>query len=112
MLGLIYELGCGVAVIPIRRRIPLAMRKVEKVAEGTEKMDWGFLRSKAMIQGCVIVLITGMGIFIPTLWIPSESYFSPTLWAKLTSPAFALDLKVAKPDGTALIAIMNGKFPS
>jgi hypothetical protein len=63
-------------------------------------------------------LLSSMANFLPAVYIPCEfassvqpdrlSSSSSCLW--LTTLAYAHDLGMTKPDGTVLLALMNGKF--
>lgn len=66
-----------------------------------------FLMSKAMVVGSLVILLIGLGNFIPSLWIPSELCLALTgTWLMVV--AFANDMDMTKPGGTGLIALMNG----
>ena len=76
VVGLVYASVCALAMIPVKRRIPLSRFETEGAHQGERRrprLDWSFLRAKSTGAGCAVVLLTGMSIFIPTLWIPSES---------------------------------------
>ena len=110
-VGLLYALVCALGMIPIKRRVPLSRFESEGMNQGDRRrprLDWSFLRAKSTGAGCTVVLLTGMSIFIPTLWIPSKHLDMAIYPTTDVSVAFALDLKVTRPMGTGLIAIMNG----
>ncbi|WVQ93949.1 hypothetical protein IAU59_001027 [Kwoniella sp. CBS 9459] len=104
-LGIGYAILGSIALIPIKRRIPLSRYELDGGAgaagsnvngQGDErrravKMNWSFLKNRAFVLGVSTILLTSLGNFIPTLWIPT----------------YAEDLGMHKPDGTAVISILN-----
>ncbi|OCF43798.1 monocarboxylic acid transporter [Kwoniella heveanensis CBS 569] len=99
-LGIAYAALGSIALIPIKRRIPLSRYELDGAASGAggtgngrraAKMNWSFLKKRAFVLGVSTILLTSLGNFIPTLWIPS----------------YAEDLGMHKPDGTAVISILN-----
>ncbi|WVQ82074.1 hypothetical protein IAT38_004202 [Cryptococcus sp. DSM 104549] len=91
-LGVGYAILGSIALIPIRRRIPLG-RHDYGASEGrrARRIDVRSLMSLPLAVGITTILVMSLGNFIPSLWIPS----------------YAEDLKLSHPDGTALIAILN-----
>lgn len=87
-LGISFGLLNGIALCFIRRRIPLGRVGPRRAKP---KVDWSFFRSPPVWIAIAIILCTAMGNFIPSLWIPS----------------YAETVRATKPDGTALLAIMN-----
>jgi hypothetical protein len=57
----------AVSLVFIRRRIPLT----RAIGHGP-KVEWRFLKTWAFWCGFVVLLLTSLGNFNPTLWIPSE----------------------------------------
>lgn len=91
-LGLSFALLNGIALIFVRRRIPLGrVGSGRKLRRAKPKVDWSFLRSRGIWIAIAVILCTSMGNFIPSLWIPT----------------YAESVRATKPDGTALLAIMN-----
>ncbi|OCF39448.1 monocarboxylic acid transporter [Kwoniella heveanensis CBS 569] len=93
-LGVGYGITGSIALIPIKRRVPLLARH-DTVSSSRErqrpKVDWSFLKRKSLAIGTTVILLTSLGNFIPSLWLPS----------------YADDLSLHSPDGTSLIAILN-----
>jgi hypothetical protein len=75
-LGLVFGITGAIAALPIKRRVPLSSYATGAGQQGERRRpgstDWSFLGRRPMVAGSVVVLLTGMGIFIPTLWIPSQ----------------------------------------
>ena len=73
-LGLALIIIGHVCLIFIKRRIPIPRHEAvggrDRRHKGP-KIDWTFLRGKAMISGVATILITSLGSFVPTLWLPS-----------------------------------------
>ena len=72
-LGVGFALLGAVALVPIKRRIPLPSRTNEdpdRDPEGRRGRDYSYLKKKTMIAGSLIILMTGLGNFIPPLWLP------------------------------------------
>ncbi|KGB76177.1 monocarboxylic acid transporter [Cryptococcus deuterogattii 99/473] len=90
--GVGYAVLGSVALIPIRRRIPLSRYDFAAPGRRRQKFDWSFLKTLPMFMGVMTILLTSLGNFIPSLWLPS----------------YADDLNLHNPSGTALIAILNG----
>lgn len=87
-LGLgFFALNAG-ALCFIRRRIPLGKGGARR---NRPKVDYSFLKHPAVWIGMAVIMCTCMGNFIPSLWIPT----------------FADVVHARKPNGTALVAIMN-----
>nr|XP_031863730.1 uncharacterized protein CI109_000982 [Kwoniella shandongensis]KAA5530802.1 hypothetical protein CI109_000982 [Kwoniella shandongensis] len=95
-IGVGYLILGSIALIPIRRRIPLS-RYEQQGGAGSEgirrrpKIDWSFMRRSAMLMGSLTILLTSLGNFIPSLWLPT----------------YADELHLTRPSGTGLIALMN-----
>ncbi|WVQ83767.1 hypothetical protein IAT38_005911 [Cryptococcus sp. DSM 104549] len=92
-LAIGYALIGSLVLIPIRRRIPLARYGpgTGDAARRKPRVDWSFLRSLPLLLGSLTILLTSLGNFVPSLWIPS----------------FADDMHFAHPSGTGLVALMN-----
>ncbi|WVQ99021.1 hypothetical protein IAU59_006153 [Kwoniella sp. CBS 9459] len=90
-LGVGYGITGSIALIPIKRRVPLARYDFSGSGRQRPKVDWSFLKRKSMAIGTAVILLTSLGNFIPSLWLPS----------------YADDLRIHNPDGTSLIAILN-----
>lgn len=67
-LGLGFAVVNGVSLMYIRRRIPLPPANVYR----RPKVHWQHLASWAFVCGFSVMLLTSLGNFNPTLWIPSE----------------------------------------
>ncbi|KAL1404911.1 hypothetical protein Q8F55_008523 [Vanrija albida] len=91
-LGAIFGVANGVAIIFVRRRVPLPKRAPGVRARVFPKLDYGFLRRRAVWAMCGWVLVTAMANFLPTLWIPT--------FAEVVGPTH--------PSGTSLVALMYG----
>ncbi|WVR05479.1 hypothetical protein IAU60_002495 [Kwoniella sp. DSM 27419] len=90
-LGIGYLVTGLIALLPIQRRVPLSRYDVSGTGRQRARVDWSFLKRKTLVIGTSVILLTSLGNFIPSLWLPS----------------YADDLKLRHPDGTSLIAIMN-----
>ncbi|KAL1409635.1 hypothetical protein Q8F55_003631 [Vanrija albida] len=91
-IGLGFLLINSVALAFVRRRVPVgrgagSARRVRPMSA----IDWSFLKKGGMWAGTLVILFTAMGNFIPSLWIPT----------------FADAIGATRPNGTALVAIMN-----
>jgi MFS family permease len=75
--------GC-LALIPIKRRVPLP-RKARLAGEGDEmdgqaesmrvaRPNLSFMRRPQVWIGAGIIMVSSMGTFVPTLWLPCESF--------------------------------------
>ncbi|WWC92205.1 uncharacterized protein L201_007159 [Kwoniella dendrophila CBS 6074] len=95
VLGLGYAITGSIALLAVKRRIPLISRYDQNSNNLTRRrrprVDWSFTKRSAFYLGAVIIGLTSMGSFIPSLWLPS----------------FVDEMGLRKPDGTALIAILN-----
>lgn len=93
-IGLAFALLNSIALFFVKRRIPVTSRSKAK-SEGRKharpKTDWSFWRHRSIWIGTAIILSTSMGNFLPSLWIPS----------------YAEAIHAKRPNGTALVAIMN-----
>ncbi|WWC92207.1 uncharacterized protein L201_007161 [Kwoniella dendrophila CBS 6074] len=96
-LGIGYiSTGC-IALVAIKRRVPL-LRYDHSTSANTEiirrrrpRVDWSFTKERPLYLGMLTIGLTSMGSFIPSLWLPS----------------FVDEAGFRKPNGTALIAILN-----
>lgn len=96
-LGIGFALINGTALIFIKRRVPLALkisgdRSVSGAVgvgggEGgesesvrrlrrtrTSKIDWSFAKRRAFYTGSLVILVTGLGNFVPSLWLPCTCF--------------------------------------
>lgn len=74
-LGIAYGVIGGASLIPIRRRIPLSKgTRTARDHRGWRrfKSQWAFAASWSMFLGCMIIVLIGLGNFIPSVWIPCE----------------------------------------
>nr|ODN85941.1 monocarboxylic acid transporter [Cryptococcus depauperatus CBS 7841] len=90
-LGIGIGILGSVALIPIRRRIPLSRYDHMQSGRRRRTLNWQLLKSTTMFIGVMTILLTSLGNFVPSLWLPS----------------YANDLNLSKPNGTALIALLN-----
>ncbi|OXG17566.1 monocarboxylic acid transporter [Cryptococcus neoformans Ze90-1] len=79
-----------ISLIPIRHRIPPTSRSHHS-GKRWHAADWSFMKSTALMAGLATILLTSLGNFVPSLWLPS----------------FADDLSLTRPSGTGLVAILN-----
>lgn len=70
-LGLGFGILNAVALFFVKRRVPLPARGTPHAAPA--KFDWGVTKTKAFWLGLAVLLLTSLGNFNPTLWIPCES---------------------------------------
>lgn len=76
-IGVAYGVLCSVALIPIKRRIPISRRRV--AGDGgirRPRVNMEFLKHRLVWIGCGIIAISSLGSYIPTLWLPGESCHS------------------------------------
>jgi len=66
-LGVGFFAVNSVSLIAIRRRIPLAPVSAHRRA----RIEWRHLLTWAFACGFLVLLLTSLGNFNPTLWIPS-----------------------------------------
>ncbi|WVQ65916.1 uncharacterized protein L199_004094 [Kwoniella botswanensis] len=90
-LGLGYLVTGSIALIPIKRRIPLSRYDQDGISRIRPRIDWSFGKRKALWLGMMVIGVTSLGNFVPSLWLPS----------------YADDLGLHSPNGTALVAILN-----
>lgn len=69
-LGVGYAVLGSIALIPIRRRIPLSRYDFAAPGRRKHKTDWSVLRTLPMFMGVMTILFTSLGNFIPSLWLP------------------------------------------
>lgn len=85
------SLGVGALVVGntciffIRRRLPLPSRNEAAQARGQverrhKKVDWSFLRSWTFFAGVSTILVTSLGNFVPSVWLPSMCY---SMWCAI-----------------------------
>ncbi|WVR03298.1 hypothetical protein IAU60_000289 [Kwoniella sp. DSM 27419] len=90
-MGIGYGFLGLAALFAIRRRVPLSRYDHAGAERRRATMDWSFYKRREFFLGTITILMTSLGNFIPSLWIPS----------------YAEEIGLHKPNGTALIAIMN-----
>lgn len=91
-IGLAFALLNSLALVFVTRRIPVTRRRTSGGRKhAAPKTDWSFWRHRHIWLGTAIILATSMGNFLPSLWIPS----------------YAEAIHATRPNGTALVAIMN-----
>ncbi|ODN74842.1 hypothetical protein L202_07148 [Cryptococcus amylolentus CBS 6039] len=90
--GSVFGVVGTICLCFIRRRVPIASRyqpDSERRRENTP--DWSFLKSFLLIISLATILLTSLGNFIPSLWIPT----------------YANDLHLSHPNGANLLSILN-----
>ncbi|OCF78560.1 monocarboxylic acid transporter [Kwoniella mangroviensis CBS 8886] len=91
-LGLGYTITGNIALLAIKRRIPLSRYEQNSMTPRRRpRVDWSFIRRSALYLAISTIGLTSMGNFIPNLWLPS----------------FVDEMGMTKPNGTVLIAILN-----
>ncbi|BEI90037.1 uncharacterized protein CcaverHIS019_0301070 [Cutaneotrichosporon cavernicola] len=85
--GVGYAILNSISLIFIRRRVPLGGAVVRR----RPKVEWRHFATWTFACGFLVILLSSMGNFTPTLWIPT----------------FADKVGAHKPGGVALVAIMN-----
>lgn len=75
-LGLGFLVLGGISLLPVKRRVPYVSGGSRR--RGRWMGQSKFLLSKAMFVGALVILLIGLGNFIPSLWIPSECRASKT----------------------------------
>jgi MFS family permease len=66
--GVGYAALNAVSLIFIRRRVPLGGSVVRR----RPKVEWRHLATWTFVCGFLVILLSSLGNFTPTLWIPSE----------------------------------------
>ncbi|WVQ75332.1 hypothetical protein IAR50_004949 [Cryptococcus sp. DSM 104548] len=89
--GIAYAIIGGIALIPINRRVPIARYTNNEPERRKQGLDLSFARSTAFFLGVSTILLTSLGNFVPSLWLPS----------------YADELDLTKPSGTTLVAVLN-----
>ena len=69
-LGVAFSIIGGIALLAIKRRIPLA-RNDQTNERRRSQLDWSFMGQKLMLAGTMTILLTSLGNFVPSLWLPS-----------------------------------------
>lgn len=75
-MGLGYGILGGIALIPIKRRIPIPGNRRGAVgveAIRVQRPNLGFLRRRLTWIGFGIIVVSSLGNFIPSLWLPGVS---------------------------------------
>lgn len=73
-LGIGFLILGGISLLPIKRRIPYTRGGARR--HGRDSRFSGqskYLLSKLMLVGALVIFFTGLGNYIPSLWIPSRS---------------------------------------
>ena len=65
-VGLGFLLLGSTSLLFIKRRIPIAGARTRA------RVDWGFLKRVSFLAGAGVILFTGFGGFVPSVWIPCE----------------------------------------
>lgn len=105
-LGVAFISINSVALTLIKRRVPLAARVSSSTRRPRPRIDFSFLAGRAAWAAFAFITISNLGSFIPLLWMPCEWALSAY---RLTSVAYATATHATRPDGTTLVAIMNGE---
>ncbi|TXT10543.1 hypothetical protein VHUM_02048 [Vanrija humicola] len=93
-LGIAFISINTIALALIKRRLPLAARVTtgRSSRRPRPRIDFSFLAGRAAWAAFAFITISNLGSFIPLLWMPS----------------YATATHATRPDGTTLVAIMNG----
>jgi hypothetical protein len=73
-LGIEFLILGEISLLPIKRRIPYTRGGARR--HGRDSRFSGqskYLLSKPMLVGAMVIFLTGLGNFIPSLWIPGRS---------------------------------------
>lgn len=70
-LGLAFLIMNAIALLFIKRRVPLPAKGATHAPRA--QFDWSVTKTKAFWLGLGILLMTSLGNFNPTLWIPGTS---------------------------------------
>jgi MFS family permease len=74
-LGIGYGVLCSIALIPIQRRLPLPRRRAGAIGDEAirrPKATLEFLRHRLVWIGCGVIMLSSLGNFVPSLWLPSK----------------------------------------
>ena len=71
-LGIGFALINGLALVWVKRRIPLPSRGIEEDRRPT-RMDTSCLKTRQMAIGVAVITLTSLGNFVPSVWMPCES---------------------------------------
>lgn len=71
-LGIGYGVLSSIALIPIKRRIPIPRRRGGDEAIRRPRASLEFLKTRLVWIGCGIIVVSSVGNFIPSLWLPGE----------------------------------------
>ena len=74
IIGISYFVMNGLALIPIKRRIPLEINDMNEVRRS--RVYARLVKRKEFWAGSGMVCVTGLGMFLPVLWIPSQYFLS------------------------------------
>lgn len=70
-VGVAYFVLNAIGLLFVRRRIPLPARR-GAVRPARQRIDWQVARSWAFWSGFLVLFLSSLGNFNPTLWMPSE----------------------------------------
>lgn len=105
-LGLALIIIGHVCLVFIKRRIPIPRGETQKGRRHTgPKIDWSFMKRKVMLSGVVTILITSLGSFVPTVWLPS------TLLSHPFTPAFSFPSSPSVINGQADFSVCERREP-
>lgn len=82
-MGIGFVIVGALSLWPIKRRIPLPMPRknqqppVDAPRPPRRQIDWGFIKKRTMVAGVLTIMLTSCGNFIPSVWLPCESEYSP-----------------------------------
>lgn len=71
-LGIGFGVLNAVSLMFIKRRVPIPKRGTTRGSSYATGIDWKIVWTWKMWCGLTILLLTSLGNFNPTLWIPSE----------------------------------------
>lgn len=71
-LGFGWGVIGGVALLAVRRRVPLARRSMSQAPTRNEVKWRSFALRRDLYLGMTIILFTSLGNFIPSVWIPGR----------------------------------------
>jgi hypothetical protein len=73
-MGIGYGAIVGLALMPIKRRIPIPRRRgVGNEAIRRPKANVEFIKHRLVWIGCGIIAVSSLGNVIPSLWLPGKS---------------------------------------
>lgn len=69
-LGVGYGLSNAIALLFIKRRVPIPKRASKHAPR--MNIDWSVAKTRGFWCGFFVLLLTSLGNFNPTLWIPCK----------------------------------------